>query len=133
MRFHIATTTRPVRAVPLMPNANGFVAAEGGALLVLGGFGFRAGTRGSAPARIIGLCHHLRRDSISPRPIRTGSGGGPVHETGLACAPGVAPAEVRTSTAHGTGTFAGDLAETRAIQHALGEHAIGVPVSLPSP
>jgi 3-oxoacyl-[acyl-carrier-protein] synthase II len=42
---------------------------------------------------------------------------------------GLDPAEVDYVNAHGTATGAGDIAETRALKSALGEHAYGVPVS----
>jgi 3-oxoacyl-[acyl-carrier-protein] synthase II len=42
---------------------------------------------------------------------------------------GLEPAAVDYINAHGTATAAGDIAETRAIKQALGDHAYQVPVS----
>ena len=42
---------------------------------------------------------------------------------------GIDPSEVDYINAHGTSTGPGDIAETRAIKHALGDHAYEVAIS----
>jgi beta-ketoacyl-acyl-carrier-protein synthase II len=112
---------------PFDSNRDGFVAAEGGALLILEDLEF-ALARGAQPLAEVLSCA-ITSDAIhltAPDP----DGAGAAHCMRLALQrAGVTPQDVSYINAHGTGTPIGDLAETRAIQRALGEHAYRVPVS----
>lgn len=122
------TTREPHRAsAPFAADRQGFVLAEGAAMLVLERLD-HARARG---ARVLGLvagtsvtndAHHV----ISPEP----SGAAWARAIRLALDDaGVAPEEVDAVSAHATGTPQGDVAETRAVRLALGAHAERVPVS----
>ncbi|HSF83724.1 MAG TPA: beta-ketoacyl-ACP synthase II [Anaerolineales bacterium] len=112
---------------PFDADRDGFVAAEGGALLVLEDLEF-ASERGAQPlAEVLGYA--TTSDAVhltAPDP----DGASAAHCMRLALQrTGVAPQEVSYINAHGTGTCAGDIAETRAIQSALGVQADRVPAS----
>ncbi len=112
---------------PFDSSRDGFVAAEGGALLILEDLEFTL-ARGAQPlAEVLGYA--ITSDAIhltAPDP----DGAGAAHCMRLALQrAGVTSQDVSYINAHGTGTRIGDLAETRAIQRALGEHAYCVPVS----
>jgi 3-oxoacyl-[acyl-carrier-protein] synthase II len=112
---------------PFDADRDGFVASEGGALLVLEDLEF-ALQRGAQPLAEI-LSYASTSDAIhltAPDP----DGAGAAHCMNLALRrAGITPQEVSYINAHGTGTLLGDPAETRAIKIALGEHAMRVPVS----
>jgi 3-oxoacyl-[acyl-carrier-protein] synthase II len=112
---------------PFDANRDGFVAAEGGALLVLEDLEF-ALSRGAQPlAEVLGYA--ATSDAIHlTAPDPDGAGAAQSMRLALQRA-GITPQEVSYINAHGTGTPLGDPAETRAIQHALGEHARHVPIS----
>ena len=112
---------------PFDADRDGFVASEGGALLLLEDLEF-ALQRGAQPLAEM-AAYAATSDAIhltSPDP----DGAGAAHCINLALhRAGVEPQQVSYINAHGTGTQAGDPAETRAIQRALGQHAFCVPVS----
>ncbi len=112
---------------PFDADRDGFVASEGGALLVLEDLEF-ALQRGAQPL-VEMAAHAATSDAIhltAPDP----EGIGAAHCMRLALhRAGLSPQEVSYVNAHGTGTLLGDPAETRAIKLALGEHAFRVPVS----
>ena len=112
---------------PFDADRDGFVASEGGALLVLEDLEF-ALQRGAQPL-VEMAAHAATSDAIhltAPDP----EGAGAAHCMRLALhRAGISPQEVSYVNAHGTGTLLGDPAETRAIKLALGEHAFRVPVS----
>ncbi len=112
---------------PFDADRDGFVAAEGGALLLLEDLEF-ALARGAQPlVELVGYA--ATSDAIhltAPDP----EGAGAAYCMGLAMQrAGIAPQQVSYINAHGTATRAGDPAETRAIKRALGEYAYRVPVS----
>jgi 3-oxoacyl-[acyl-carrier-protein] synthase II len=113
---------------PFDAGRDGFVLAEGGAVLVLEELE-RARSRG---ARILGELagYGMSSDShhvTEPDPVGTN----PARAITMAMADaGVTPADVGYVNAHGTSTPAGDSAETRALKLALGEaQAHRIPVS----
>jgi 3-oxoacyl-[acyl-carrier-protein] synthase II len=112
---------------PFDADRDGFVASEGGALLVLEDLEF-ALQRGAQPL-VEMAAYAATSDAIhltAPDP----EGAGAAHCMRLALhRAGISPQEVSYVNAHGTGTLLGDPAETRAIKLALGEHAFRVPVS----
>jgi beta-ketoacyl-acyl-carrier-protein synthase II len=112
---------------PFDADRDGFVASEGGALLVLEDLEF-ALRRGVQPLAEI-LAYASTSDAIhltSPDP--DGAGAAQCMSLALHRA-GISPQEVSYINAHGTGTISGDPAETHAIKRTLGEHAYRVPVS----
>jgi 3-oxoacyl-[acyl-carrier-protein] synthase II len=112
---------------PFDADRDGFVAAEGGALLLLEDLEF-ALARGARPlVELVGYA--ATSDAIhltAPDP----EGAGAAYCMGMAMQrAGIAPHQVSYINAHGTATRVGDPAETRAIKRALGEYAHHVPVS----
>ncbi|MFN2224896.1 MAG: beta-ketoacyl-[acyl-carrier-protein] synthase family protein, partial [Anaerolineae bacterium] len=112
---------------PFEADRDGFVMSEGGALLVLEDLEF-ALARGAEPlAEVIGYAATSDATHIA---APDAEGAGAAHCMSLAMArAGISPGDVSCINAHGTGTPAGDPAETEAIKRALGEHAYRVPVS----
>jgi 3-oxoacyl-[acyl-carrier-protein] synthase II len=112
---------------PFDAGRDGFVMAEGGGILVLEEMEF-ALARGAEPlaevaayASTSDACHLAAPDA---------EGGLAARCMALAMQrAGVTPEAVSYINAHGTGTPAGDRAETQAIKGALGDHAYRVPVS----
>jgi beta-ketoacyl-acyl-carrier-protein synthase II len=116
------TASRPFDAT-----RDGFVASEGGALLVLEELEF-ALERGAQPmAEVLGYA--ATSDAVHlTAPDHNGIGMTYCMVQAIRRA-GAQPEEVSYINTHGTGTPIGDPAETRAIQGALGELANRVPVS----
>jgi 3-oxoacyl-[acyl-carrier-protein] synthase II len=112
---------------PFDADRDGFVASEGGALLVLEDLEF-ALQRGAQPL-VEMAAYAATSDAIhltAPDP----EGAGAAHCMRLALRrAGITPQDVSYINAHGTGTQIGDPAETIAIKRALGEQAYCVPVS----
>jgi len=112
---------------PFDARRDGFVMAEGGAILILEELNF-ASNRGAQPlAEIIAYAatsdaaHLTAPDPFglaTARCIRLALG-----RTGLP------PAHISYINAHGTATRDGDIAETRTIKSALGQHAYTIPIS----
>lgn len=112
---------------PFDAHRDGFVAAEGGALLILEDLDF-ALERGAQPLAEV-LSYAATSDAIHlTAPDPGGAGAAQCIHLALQRA-GVAPQDVSYINAHATGTPIGDPAETRAIRQALGEYAGCVPVS----
>jgi 3-oxoacyl-(acyl-carrier-protein) synthase len=112
---------------PFDADRDGFVAGEGGALLVLEELGF-ALARGARPlAELSGFA--ATSDAVhltAPDP----EGAAAVHCIRLALQrAGLEAEDLSYINAHGTGTRVGDPAEAFAIRQVLGEHADRVPVS----
>jgi len=112
---------------PFDADRDGFVMAEGGAILVLEDLEY-ALARGAAPlAELVGYA--ATSDAIHiAAPDADGRGAAMCMTLAMRRA-GVSPEQVSYINAHGTSTQLGDPAETRAIKEALGEHAWRVPVS----
>lgn len=117
-----ATACRPFDAT-----RDGFVAAEGGALLILEDLEF-ARARGAQPVAEV-AAYAATSDAIHiAAPDAEGYGAARCMMLAMQRA-GVTPAEISYVNAHGTATPAGDPAETQAIWQAMGERAKTIPVS----
>lgn len=116
------TASRPFDAT-----RDGFVASEGGALLLLEDLDF-ALRRGAQPLVEI-AAYAATSDAIHlTAPDPEGAGAAQCMRLAMRRA-GVTPEQVSYINTHGTGTVAGDPAETKAIKAALGEAAYRVPAS----
>jgi 3-oxoacyl-[acyl-carrier-protein] synthase II len=112
---------------PFDGNRDGFVAAEGGALLILEDLEFALG-RGAQPLAEV-LSYASTSDAIHlTAPDPDCAGAAQCMRLALRRAE-ITPHDVSYINAHGTGTLIGDRAETRAIQSAFGEQAYHIPVS----
>lgn len=117
----------PTASRPFDRDRDGFVIAEGGALLLLEELEF-AKQRGAKPLVEI-LAYAATSDAINMvEPDRQGLGGGKCLSLALQRS-GLQPAQVSYVNAHGTSTPAGDVAETLALKIALGTEAVRIPVS----
>lgn len=117
----------PGASRPFDANRDGFVAAEGGAILILEDLDF-ALARGGQPLVEV-AAYAATSDAIHlTAPDPDGAGAAQCIRLAMQRAR-LAPQDISYINAHGTGTLIGDPAETRAIQHALSEHAYRVPVS----
>lgn len=111
---------------PFDADRDGFVMSEGGALLVLEALDF-ALARGAEPlAEIVSYAATSDATHITA-PDAEGAGAAECMSLALSRA-GIRPEAVSYINAHGTGTIAGDPAETAALKGALGQHAYQVPV-----
>jgi beta-ketoacyl-acyl-carrier-protein synthase II len=112
---------------PFDADRDGFVASEGGALLVLEELEF-ARARGAEPlVEVVG--YGASSDAVHvTAPDPEGKGAARCMTLAMERA-GVLPEDVSYINAHGTSTLLGDPAETAAIKRALGEHAYRVPCS----
>ncbi len=116
------TASRPFDA-----GRDGFVASEGGALLILEEWEF-ALARGAQPLAEI-LAYAATSDAIHlTAPDFNGVGMAQCMKNAMLRA-SVQPEDVDYINAHGTGTPIGDPAETRAIKGAFGELASRLPIS----
>ncbi len=112
---------------PFDADRDGFVLAEGGALLVLEELEF-ALKRGAEPLAEL-LSYAATSDAAHiAAPNAEGAGAARCIALALQRA-GISPADISYINAHGTGTPSGDPAETQAIKQALGDHARRVPIS----
>jgi len=112
---------------PFDAGRDGFVIAEGGALLLLEDLQM-AVQRGAAPLAEV-LAYAATSDAAHlTAPDTQGLGAAACIRLGLQRA-GLTPDEISYINAHGTATPSGDPAETRAIRRAFGEQAGSVPVS----
>ncbi len=112
---------------PFDADRDGFVMAEGGAVLLMEELEF-AVARGAEPLAEI-LSYAATSDAVHvTAPDAEGAGAARCMTLAMQRA-GVKAEEVSYINAHGTATPAGDPAETEAIKQALGEHAYRVAVS----
>jgi 3-oxoacyl-[acyl-carrier-protein] synthase II len=112
---------------PFERDRDGFVAAEGSAVLVLEEREHALARGATIHAELLGYAasadaHHI----TAPEP--SGDGATRCVRRALERA-GVRPEDIEYINAHGTGTPLNDLAETRALKHVFGESAYRVPIS----
>jgi 3-oxoacyl-(acyl-carrier-protein) synthase len=112
---------------PFDATRDGFVPAEGGALLILEELDY-ALRRGAHPLAEI-LSYAATSDAAHvTAPDKEGAGAGQCMKLAIHRAR-LEASQISYINAHGTGTPSGDPAETAAIKQALGDHAYQVPVS----
>lgn len=112
---------------PFHADRDGFVLAEGAAMLVLESAGHAAARGAPILAELAGYGRASDAFHVT-MPHPDGDGARRALQAALRHA-GVAPAEVSYINAHGTGTAFNDAGEVRAIRAALGDAAEKVPVS----
>lgn len=121
--------SEPPQAVsrPFDSSRDGFVAAEGAAILVLEKLDHALARDASIHAEVAGYAS--TSDGYHPFvPRQDGKHLARCISLALADA-GVEPTEIDYINAHGTSTKLSDVAETRAVKLAFGEHAYRVPIS----
>ena len=110
---------------PFSKDRRGLILGEGAAMLILEPLDAAKARGATIYAEIAGLgmssdAHHITQPSV----------GGPVRAMRAALVDaGVAPEQIGYINAHGTGTPANDLLETRAIRELFGQHADRLAVS----
>ena len=116
---------------PFAADRDGFVAAEGGAMLILEELEF-ARARGAEPlAEVLGYA--ATSDAIHiAAPDAEGAGAAQCMTLAMQHA-GVAPEQISYINPHGTGTVVGDPAETQAVKRAFGDHAYRVAIGATKP
>jgi 3-oxoacyl-[acyl-carrier-protein] synthase II len=112
---------------PFDQDRDGFVMAEGAAILVLESLEHAKARGAEILAELIGYGSTVDAFHITA-PAEDGSGAGKAISLALEMAE-LNPEDIDYVNAHGTGTELNDVSETRAIKLALGEHAFRVPIS----
>ena len=112
---------------PFDAQRDGFVPAEGAALLIMESLEHALDRGAEIVAEVIG--QGVSSDAYhAVQPEEDGSGAARSIQWALEDAH-IGPADVDYMNAHGTSTPLNDLSETRAIKTAMGEHAYKVPIS----
>ena len=112
---------------PFDANRDGFVPAEGAALLVIESLEHALDRGANIIAEVIG--QGVSSDAFhAVQPDEDGSGAARAIRAALADA-GIGPGQIDYINAHGTSTPLNDLAETLGIKAALGERAYQIPIS----
>lgn len=112
---------------PFDKNRDGFVLGEGAGILVLESFEHAKARKASVYAEIAGAGSSADAFHItSPDP--DGSGAESAMRAALADA-AITPDEISAVTAHGTGTIANDVTETKALKAVFGDLAYKIPVN----
>lgn len=118
----------PARASrPFDRDRDGFVMAEGAALLMLEDLEHAQARDAKIYAEILGYGHTSDAHHITA-PLENGEGATKAIEFALRNA-GLTPYDIDYINAHGTSTPLNDKSETTAIKRAFGEHAYEIPVS----
>ncbi len=112
---------------PFDRGRDGFVAAEGAAVLVLEDWDHAVGRGARVYAELAGYGATADAGHVT-QPEAQGTGARRCVERALGRA-GLSPADVGYVNAHGTGTPLNDVAETRAMHAVFGERATAVPMS----
>jgi len=112
---------------PWDKDRDGFVLGDGAGVIILESLPHALARGATIYGEIIGMgmssdAHHMTA------PLEDGSGAARCMTLALADA-GITPEDVHYINAHGTSTPAGDIAETRAIKKAFGDHAYKLAVS----
>jgi 3-oxoacyl-[acyl-carrier-protein] synthase II len=128
MRAFSTRNEDPSRACrPFDLNRDGFVAAEGAAILILEELTHAQARGARIYAEMIGYGTSVDAESMVA-PLENGRGAGLAMTAALRRA-GIKPTDVDYLNAHGTSTPLNDVSETKAIKTALGEHAYDVAIS----
>jgi 3-oxoacyl-[acyl-carrier-protein] synthase II len=112
---------------PFDIDRDGFVVAEGAALLMLEDLDHALARGAKIYAEILGYGHTSDAYHVTA-PLETGEGAAKAIELALKDA-GLKPEDVDYINAHGTSTPLNDKSETLAIKEALGEQAYEIPIS----
>lgn len=112
---------------PFDVDRDGFVVAEGAALLILEDLEHAQARGAKIYAEILGYGHTSDAYHVTA-PLETGEGAATAIRFALEDA-GLTPADVDYINAHGTSTPLNDKSETLAIKQALGEQAYEIPIS----
>ncbi|MGQ9886981.1 MAG: beta-ketoacyl-ACP synthase II [Aggregatilineales bacterium] len=112
---------------PFDIDRDGFVIAEGAALLMLEDLDHALARDAKIYAEVIGYGHTSDAYHVTA-PLETGEGAAKAIELALKNA-GVRPEDIDYINAHGTSTPLNDKSETVAIKRALGEQAYEIPIS----
>ena len=112
---------------PFDTDRDGFVIAEGGALLMLEDLEHAKARGAKIYAEILGYGHTSDAYHVTA-PLETGEGAAKAIELALEDAE-MTPQDIDYINAHGTSTPLNDLSETLAIKKALGEQAYEIPIS----
>lgn len=112
---------------PFDKNRDGFVIGEGAGVLVFEELEHARARGARIYAEVAGYGDTCDAGHIT-QPCNTGEYAAAAIQLALQEA-GLAPTQVQYINAHGTSTPLGDIAETRAIKRAFGQHATRVPVS----
>ena len=112
---------------PFDKNRDGFVLSDGCGILVLESLDHAKKRRATILGEVLGTA--LTSDAVHiTHPNENGTGAAKAILKALKDA-NIAPESIDYINAHGTATTLGDVAETRAIKYALGEHAYKVSIS----
>ncbi len=112
---------------PFDIDRDGFVVAEGAAILVLEDYEHALARGAKIYAEILGYGHTSDAYHVTA-PLETGEGAARAIELALKDA-GLKPEDIDYINAHGTSTPLNDKSETLAIKRALGEQAYEIPIS----
>lgn len=112
---------------PFDVNRDGFVVAEGAAVLILEELEHAKARGAKIYAEILGYGHTSDAYHVTA-PLETGEGAAKAIEMALRNA-GLKPEDIDYINAHGTSTQLNDKSETLAIKQAMGEQAYEVPIS----
>ncbi|MCD8082406.1 MAG: beta-ketoacyl-ACP synthase II [Clostridiales bacterium] len=122
------TTTDPLRAsIPFDKERNGFIMGEGAGIVVLESLEHAQARGAKIYAELAGYGSSSDAFHITS-PCEDGSGAAKAMEFAIADA-GLMPEDVDYVNAHGTGTHANDVGETKAIKLAFGDHARKLKIS----
>lgn len=112
---------------PFDKDRDGFVIAEGAAILILEDLEHALARGAKIYAEILGYGHTSDAHHVTA-PLETGEGAATAIEFALKDAE-LSPADIDYINAHGTSTPLNDKSETLALKRALGEQAYSVPIS----
>jgi 3-oxoacyl-[acyl-carrier-protein] synthase II len=112
---------------PFDIDRDGFVVAEGAAVLVLEELEHARARNATIYCEILGYGHTSDAYHITA-PLETGEGASTAITQALEDA-ALQPDDIDYINAHGTSTPLNDRSETMAIKHAMGEHAYSIPIS----
>ncbi len=112
---------------PFDKNRDGLVMGEGAGILVLESESHAKARGAEILAELVAFGSTNDAFHVTA-PVESGAGGAEAIRRALAAAH-ISPEEVDYINAHGTATQLNDIAETRAIKAALGEHAYKIPIS----